>query len=89
MSEKSKEKIQFSLTPEKMPKVKKAIGKRGSKYDPLLEQFMQSSDKTVRVNVQGIESQTLAISLRNIIKTRELQITVAQREDKVYLVKKK
>ncbi len=82
------EMLDFTLTPEKIPKVEREFAKRGSKYDAVLDQFLESDSKSVRVGAKGVTSQTLLIGLRTRIKVRKLSLTVLQRENKIYLKKK-
>ena len=84
---KMSEKLEFVLVPEKLPKAEKR--KKGSRYDPIIDQFAKSENNSVRVDAKGVESKNLVIGLRNRLNTRGIKdIFVSQRGDKVYLVKK-
>jgi len=71
---------------QKLPKIKK--GRKGSKYDSIIDKFSKSDMTSVRVDVKGLDPKMLAIGLRNRIKTRQIKnIKVSQRGDNVYLTK--
>jgi hypothetical protein len=79
-------KIEFKLVPVELPKIRK--GRKGSKYDSIIDQFSKSDMTCVRVDVKDIDPKMLAIGLRNRIKTRQIKkIRVSQRGDNVYLTK--
>lgn len=80
------EELLFELVPEEVPRQQK----KGSKYDPMIDQFVQSEIKSARVFVKGINAKELAIGLRGRVRSRDLMetIKVSQRRDKVYLIKK-
>lgn len=79
--------IEFKLVPEKRAEVEKV--KRGSKYDPIIDQFQKSEQTSVRIEAKGVLASNLAIGLRNRIKQRAIRnMQVSQRGNKVYLLKK-
>lgn len=79
--------IEFKLVPEKRATVEKI--KRGSKFDPIIDQFNESKETSVRIDAKGIKAMNLAIGLRNRIKQKGIRnITVSQRGNKVYLLKR-
>ena len=79
--------IEFKLIPEKRAKLEKL--KRSSKYDPIIDQFNESNETSVRIDAKKMKPINLVIGLRNRIKQREItDIAVSQRGNKVYLLKK-
>lgn len=79
------EKIQFELIPEKAPR----ITKKASRYDPIIDQFLDKDVDSVRVNTKDIKPKKLAIALRSRVRARNMTnaIEVTQRGNNVYLVK--
>jgi len=79
--------IQFELIPEKAPR----ITKKASRYDPIIDQFLNKDVDSVRVNTKDMESKKLAIALRSRVRAREMidEIQITQRGNDVYLVKTK
>jgi hypothetical protein len=77
--------IQFELIPEKAPR----ITKKASRYDPIIDQFLDKDVESVRVNTKDMESRKLAIALRSRVRARNMMnaIQVTQRGNDVYLVK--
>ncbi len=77
--------MKFELIPEKMPTIKK----KASRYDPIIDQFMQKDVRSVWVNTKDMEPKKLAIALRSRVRARDImnEIKVSQRGDKVYLIK--
>ena len=45
---------------------------RRSKYDPIIDRFLESEHDLVRVDVEGNKPSYMAIVLRKMIKSREL-----------------
>lgn len=76
--------------PEKVPKMKK-LGTRGSKYDAVIDDFLEADTDSARITYEGTKDSMLAVSLRQRIKVRELKnLQVKYRSAKgVYLLKKK
>jgi len=63
-------------------------GRKGSKYDLIIDKFSKSDMTSVRVESKNIDPKMLAIGLRNRIKTRQIKkIKVSQRGDNVCLTK--
>ena len=77
-----------------IPKAAKK-GKQGSKYDPILQQFLESTNNIVELSFKGVDSDKLTSGLRQrIINNKDFSgVSVVTRvmEGKtlVYLEKKK
>ena len=78
----------YTLTPEEVPKAKRL--KKGSKYDPAIDDFLDSSMKSARVDFKGIKPSSVLAGLKNRIDMRKLKdkVDVVLRSKKVYLRKK-
>ena len=78
----------YRFVEEELPAVKRAMGKRGSKYDPIIDDFLKSASNVVRVEYSGIEPKVLSAGLKTRIRHREIrEIDVKTRGDRVYLTK--
>ena len=64
--------ISFELKPV-AEKRKRGVVKRGSKYDPILDQFMESEHDIVRVEVENRDGNSLRPQLINLIEKRGLE----------------
>jgi hypothetical protein len=82
MSRKNEEKS-YKLMSEELPK----SAKRGSEYDGLLNEFIASNLKTVRVEYPTKTVKALMAGLRSRIKRRALKIRVSIRKGNLYLTK--
>lgn len=78
----------FTLTPEEVPKAKRL--KKGSKYDPAIDDFLGSQMKSARVDFKGVKSSSVLAGIKNRIDMRKLKdkVDVVLRSGKVYLRKK-
>lgn len=43
----------------------------GSKYDPIVDEFIQSGDKLAEVEVEGIKNTTMRTALQKLLDRRE------------------
>ena len=78
----------YRLVEEKLPAVKRAMGKRGSKYDPIIDEFLESASNVVRVEYPDIKPKVLSAGLKTRIRHREIrEVNVKTRRDNVYLTK--
>ena len=69
----------------------KKLGRKGSKYDPVIDDFLKANTDSARITFEGIKDSMLSVSLRQRIKVRDLtNLEVKHRSGKgVYLAKKK
>ena len=74
----------YTLTPAELPhKVRGATGV----YEEIIHDFVGSDLESAVVGLPGRKPATVAIGLRAAIKSTKSNVTVAQRGDKVYLLK--
>jgi hypothetical protein len=71
------------VDPAKIPKRGGRL--RSSKYDPLIERFLQSSVKAAEVELNGSKAPTVATSCKKAAKGKG--VLVLQRAGRVFLVK--
>jgi len=77
--------VKFDLSPvEKKPNRKY---RKGSKYDPIIDKFLNGKDKLVTVEVAGKDGNYVRTQLKKRIDARELDIDVSVVNNKVYLEK--
>jgi len=77
--------VKFDLSPvEKKPNRKY---RKGSKYDPILDKFLNGKDKLVTVEVAGKDGNYIRTQLKKRIDARELNVDVSVVNNKVYLEK--
>ena len=77
--------VSFDLSPvDKMPKRKY---RKGSKYDPVLNKFMEGKDKLVTVEAPGRDGNYLRTQLKKRVDARNLNVDVSVVNNKVYLEK--
>ena len=61
--------------------------RKGSKYDPILDKFLEGKDKLVTVEVAGRDGNYVRTQLKKRIDARDLKIDVSVVNNKVYLEK--
>jgi len=77
--------VSFDLSPvEKKPGRKY---RKGSKYDPILDKFLEGNNKLVVVEVAGKEANYVRTQLKKRIDARELKLDASVANNKVYLEK--
>jgi len=77
--------VKFDLSPvEKKPNRKY---RKGSKYDPILDKFLNGKDKLVTVEVAGKDGNYIRTQLKKRIDARELNVDVSVVNNKAYLEK--
>ncbi|MFH2110742.1 MAG: hypothetical protein ABIJ47_05710 [Candidatus Bathyarchaeota archaeon] len=77
--------VNYDLTP-----VEKKPGRRyrkGSKYDPILDKFLEGKHKLVTVDVAGKEANYISMQLKKRIDARGLKVRVSVANNKAYLEK--
>ena len=77
--------IKYSMDP-----VKKKPSRRyrkGSKYDPILNAFLDHEANLVEVTVEGKDANYIRTQLKKRIDARELNVEVSVANNKVYLEK--
>ena len=78
--------VTFELKPRK-EKPKRRI-RKGSKYDPILDAFLEGKDSLVEVSVEGRDAYYLRMQLSKRAKSRELKgIKVSVVNDVCYIEK--
>ena len=75
----------YSLVPEELPGA--ATTRRTSIYDELLDEFMDGSMDTARLEYVGRSVNALMAGLRSRIKTRSLPVRIVLRKGQLYLTK--
>ena len=82
--------IRFNIQPvEKKPDRKKSPYRTGSKYEPIINAFLESEHDLVRVDGTGIEANYLSGQLKKIITVKEADsVQVSVRNKEVYLEKR-
>lgn len=77
--------VNFDLSPvEKKPSRKY---RKGSKYDPILNKFLEDKNKLVVVEVAGKEANYVRTQLKKRIDARGLKLDASVANNKVYLEK--
>ena len=77
--------VKFDLSPvDKKPSRKY---RKGSKYDPILDKFLNGKDKLVTLEVAGRDGNYVRTQLKKRIDARELNVDVSVINNKVYLEK--
>ena len=81
-------KIEFSMT-SVTKRRKKEPKKQTSRYDPIIDMFLEGSHNLVEVNIPGKTGSYIKAILGKRIKRRELDITVSSVGAYVYLEREK
>lgn len=81
---KDKSKLDFSMTTV-TERRKREPKKQRSRYDPIIDQFLEGSDKLVEISVPGKRGSYIKGLLDKRIKRRELEITCSAVGDYIYL----
>ena len=77
--------VSFNLSPvDEMPKRKY---RKGSKYDPILDAFLEGNHNLVTVEVPGRDGNYLRTQLKKRVDARGLNVDVSVVNNKVYLEK--
>ena len=77
--------VSFNLSPvDEMPRRKY---RKGSKYDPILDKFLEDKNKLVSVEVAGRDGNYVRTQLKKRIDAQGLKIDVSVVNNKVYLEK--
>ena len=77
--------VKFNLSP--VGEKPKRKYRKGSKYDPILNSFLEGKDKLVTVSVPGRDGNYLRTQLKKRVDARDLKIDVSVVNNKVYLGK--
>jgi len=77
-------KIEFSMTTV-TERRKREPKKQRSRYDPIIDKFMEGDDKLVEISVPGKRGSYIKGLLDKRIKRRELEITCSAVGDYIYL----
>lgn len=78
--------IKFEMKPVEKKREKKYH--KGSVYDPIIDQFLESGQDLVEISVEGKKAAYVVTQLDRRIKTRELDIIASKGGDFAYLEKK-
>ena len=78
-------KVIFNLTPVADKPLRRY--RKGSKYDPILDAFLEGEARLVEVSLAGKEANYLRIRLNKRIKDRKLRVRVSAVNNKCYLEK--
>ena len=79
-------KISFEMKPVEKKREKKYH--KGSIYDPIIDQFIESGHNLVEITVEDKKASYVVTQLDKRIETRELDIVASWTGDIVYLEKK-
>jgi len=79
--------IDFSVEPVDEKPKHTSRGRKGSKYTPIIEAFLDSGHELVKVDDTGKDANYLALILKKLIKKRGDSIKISVRNGKVYLEK--
>ena len=80
--------LPFSITPVEEKPTRKYRRKGFRKYAPLLDAFLESEHRMVKVEYAGKEGSYLSIQLKKLCKERGIDsVTVSVRNKEVYLKK--
>ena len=81
--------VHFTITPVAEKPIKKQFrSKRSSKYAPIIDAFLESEHKLVKVENTGKEANYLCIQLKKVCEQRGLgSVTVSVRNKEAYLEK--
>ena len=77
--------VSFDLSPVESKPSRKY--RKGSKYDPILDKFLEDKNKLVVVEVAGKEANYVRTQLKKRIDARELKLDASVANNKVYLEK--
>ena len=80
----SKISFEMKTVEKKRPK----ISKKGSIYDPIIDQFLEGGHELVEISVAGKRASYVVTQLSRRIETRELDIFASAAGDFLYLEKK-
>jgi len=78
--------VKYEMKPVTKKREKKQL--KINRYDPLLNQFLESGEKLVEISIEGIKPGYVVTQLKKRIKTRELEIDASHGGGFVYLEKK-
>lgn len=78
-------KIRFEMKPVTEKREKKI--KKGSIYDPIIDQFLESGHDLVEINVEEKKASYVAGALKKRIQVRKLEIKASFVDELVYLEK--
>ena len=78
--------IRFEMRPVDEKRKKKYM--KGSVYDPIIDQFLESGQELVEISVEGKKPGYVVTQLDRRINTRELDIVASSGGEFVYLEKK-
>ncbi len=80
--------ISFDIQPVEEKPDKQSPHRSGSKYEPIIDAFMDSEHNLVRVEGTGIEANYLSGQLKKVVAVKELdKVQVSVRNKEVYLEK--
>jgi hypothetical protein len=75
--------VNYNLTP--VEKKSRRLHRKGSKYDLILDKFLEGKHTLVEVDVAGKEANYIRLQLKKRINARELKLRVSVVNNKVYL----
>jgi len=79
-------KIKFEMR--KVEKKRPKTYHKGSVYDPIIDQFLESGEELVEISVEDKRASYVVTQLSRRIETRQLDIVASHGGDFVYLEKK-
>jgi len=78
--------VKFNLNP--VDKKPSRRYRKGSKYDPILDAFIEGEEDLVEVNVSGKDANYLRTQLNKRVEARDLDVKVSVVNNACYLEKK-
>ena len=76
----------YNLVPAELPG--KVGRKRATVYQDIIDEFVNGENAVVRVDLPGKKLSTIALQLRRTVNAKGVDVSVVQREDHIYLVRK-
>jgi len=78
--------IKFEM--KRVDKKREKISGKGSIYDPIIDQFLESGQELVEITVEDRKASYMVTQLKKRIELRNLEIEVSHAQGLVYLEKK-
>ena len=79
--------IKFEMR--KVDEKREKLSVKGSIYDPMIDQFIESEEELVEISVEDKKAGYVVTQLKKRIELRKLEIEVSNAQNFVYLEKKK
>ena len=80
-------KIKFEMR--KVDEKREKLSMKGSIYDPMINQFLESEEELVEISVEDKKASYVVTQIQRRIDVRKLELDVSHAQNFVYLEKKK